>query len=245
MKYTQDKRGFWLIVNYRKQKYFGFLDEGILGKAINDNQTHETLLKIVENIAEKIKKKLAESNFEYGGKGQSIKEIVPYFQSYSNSYWEPMIGGDYPKTLIRQLERHKRNHSEEYYYKIRDQLNRVKLTGNNPPNVNNAGMFLYLNKAGFNGLYRENGKGLINVPHGHKEKVALFTQRNITEISEYLRTNNITIICQDYAEIRPQKGDFVYLDPPYDGTYNDYTARDFCQLRLKEYCDVLNREGIK
>lgn len=68
MKYTQDKRGFWLIVNYRKQKYFGFLDEGILGKAINDNQTHETLLKVVENIAEKIKKKLAESNLEYGKK---------------------------------------------------------------------------------------------------------------------------------------------------------------------------------
>lgn len=152
---------------------------------------------------------------------------------------------NYPAELIKELERHKRNHCEEYYYKIRDQLNRVKLTGNNPPNIKNAGMFLYLNKAGFNGLYRENGKGLINVPYGHKEKVALFTQRNITEISEYLRTNNITIICQDYGEIKPQKGDFVYLDPPYDGTYNDYTARDFCQLRLKEYCDELNQEGIK
>ena len=149
---------------------------------------------------------------------------------------------DYPKTLIGQLERHKRNHCEEYYYKIRDQLNQVKLTGNNDlPKVNNAGMFLYLNKAGFNGLYRENGKGLINVPYGHKEKIALFTKRNITEISEYLRTNNIKIICQDYAQIKPQKGDFVYLDPPYDGTYNDYTARDFSQLRLKEYCDELTQ----
>ncbi|CAG8585001.1 5721_t:CDS:2 [Cetraspora pellucida] len=146
---------------------------------------------------------------------------------------------------LKELERHKQNHGEEYYYKIREELNQVKLTGNNPPNIKNAGMFLYLNKAGFNGLYRENGKGLINVPYGHKKKITLFTKRNIKKISEYLRTNNIKIICQDYGEIKPKKGDFIYLDPPYDGTYNDYTTYDFSQARLKEYCDQLDEAGIK
>lgn len=152
---------------------------------------------------------------------------------------------DYPEELIKELERHRRKHSEEYYYKVRKELNRVKLLGDTQPNTKNAGMFLYLNKAGFNGLYRENGKGLINVPYGHKEKISLFTRRNITQISEYLRTNNITIICQDFAQIKPKKGDFVYLDPPYDGTYNDYTAREFSQSRLKEYCDELTQGGVK
>ena len=59
MRYAKDKRGFWLIVNYRKQKYFGFIDEGILGKAIQDNQTAETIEKVIETITEKIKQKSA------------------------------------------------------------------------------------------------------------------------------------------------------------------------------------------
>jgi hypothetical protein len=58
MKYAKDKRGFWLIVDYRKQNYFGFVDEGILGKAINDNRTKETIEKVVDNITQKIMQNL-------------------------------------------------------------------------------------------------------------------------------------------------------------------------------------------
>lgn len=209
-----------------------------------------------------------------GGKGQSIKEIVPMFQSYRYRYWEPMIGGGslflwtkpftavisdinpelvnlwkvvkyHPTELIKELEKHKRNHGEEYYYKVREMLNQVKLTENNPPNIKNAGMFLYLNKAGFNGLYRENGKGLINVPYGHKTSIALFTKQNITEISEYLQTGNIEIVCQNYWEIKPQQGDFVYLDPPYDETYGGYNSESFSQEKLKEFCDELDKMKVK
>ncbi|RHZ35778.1 hypothetical protein [endosymbiont GvMRE of Glomus versiforme] len=60
MRYSSDKRGFWLIVKHQGQKYFGFIEESILGKAINDNQTSTTLLKVVENISEKIKRKQEE-----------------------------------------------------------------------------------------------------------------------------------------------------------------------------------------
>ena len=57
MKYAKDRRGFWLIVNYKKQKYFGWIDEKILGQAINNNATAETIEAIIDNITEKIKQK--------------------------------------------------------------------------------------------------------------------------------------------------------------------------------------------
>ncbi|CAG8838299.1 20249_t:CDS:2 [Gigaspora margarita] len=47
------------VENLKGLKYFGFIDEGILGKAIQDNQTAETIEKVVETITEKIKQKLA------------------------------------------------------------------------------------------------------------------------------------------------------------------------------------------
>jgi len=57
MKYAKDKRGFWLIVNYRKQKYFGFIDEKLLGQVIQNNKTAETMEAVIDNLTERILKK--------------------------------------------------------------------------------------------------------------------------------------------------------------------------------------------
>jgi hypothetical protein len=47
-----------LIVNYKKGKYFGFIDEGLMGQGINENKTAETISAVIDNITEKILKKL-------------------------------------------------------------------------------------------------------------------------------------------------------------------------------------------
>src|SRR4030042_5401494 len=62
--------------------------------------------------------------------------------------------------LIKLLKVHQKNHSEEYYYKIRNKFN-TRLGG-----IGKSSMFLYLNKTCFNGLYRENSRGEFNVPFG-------------------------------------------------------------------------------
>lgn len=40
-------------------------------------------------------------------------------------------------------------------------------------------------------------------------------------------------------------GDFVYLDPPYDETFNEYNSLGFSQVELKEFCDRLTMKGVK
>ena len=211
-----------------------------------------------------------------GGKSQSIKEIIPLFPTFER-YFEPFIGGgivlltilprnaiinninkelinswrivrEYPKELIRELEEHKLNHSEEYFYRIREMFNKLKEKENEEPTqITRAGMFIYLNKGGYNGLYRENAKGGYNAPFGHKKEISLFEETNIMSVSEYLKQNNIRIFTRDYKEIEPllKAGDFFYLDPPYDGTYNGYNFQPFSQEELKEFCDLLSKKGVK
>ena len=211
-----------------------------------------------------------------GGKGQSIKEIVADFPKHDR-YFEPFIGGgalllatrpkigiindlnselinlwqvvrDKPKELINYLEDYRAKHSIEYYYQCRSLLNELKVEKlKETTRIQRAGLFLYLNKAGFNGLCRENSKGFINVPFGHKKKITLFNKANIMSVSEYLRTNNIKIFNFDYKSIAEEATaeDFVYLDPPYDETYNGYNGGSFSQPELKDFCDLLSKKGVK
>ena len=65
---------------------------------------------------------------------------------------------DQVEALIEQLAVYQRGHSEQQYYAVRSQL------PTDP--IQRAARFIYLNKTCYNGLYRENAKGLFNVPMG-------------------------------------------------------------------------------
>jgi DNA adenine methylase len=80
--------------------------------------------------------------------------------------------------------------------------------------VMEAARFLYLNRAGFNGLYRENADGEFNVPYGYGD--ASFPKLDaIHEASSVL--GNVELFCGDFEPIIAQAGehDLVYVDPPY------------------------------
>jgi DNA adenine methylase len=62
------------------------------------------------------------------------------------------------RATIPLLEKHQQKHSKEYYYYVRSQFEATELE--------RAARLIYLNKTCFNGLYRENSKGLFNVPIG-------------------------------------------------------------------------------
>ena len=60
-----------------------------------------------------------------------------------------------------------------------------------------------------------------------------------------------TIKCQDFTKITPQKGDFVYFDPPYHPTSNNYFTKYLSngfsekdQIRLKDFALELTKAGI-
>ena len=157
------------------------------------------------------------------------------------------------KLMLEELDRHENNHSEEYYYELRewDRNPRFELE----PLWKRAARAIYLNKSCFNGLYRVNAKGYFNVPSAKKEKVNTYNKENMEEIHEYFRTDNVTILSGDFVEAtrNAQEGDFVYFDPPYD-TWEDkesftaYSKFDFNkddQRRLAECFRDLTARGVK
>ena len=80
--------------------------------------------------------------------------------------------------MCRELNHHEANHSEEYYYQIRN-LDRDKAKFNRLPDYKRAARTIYLNKACFNGLYRVNSKNEFNVPFGKKTSVNTYEGQNL------------------------------------------------------------------
>ncbi|MCR5786146.1 MAG: DNA adenine methylase [Acholeplasmatales bacterium] len=157
------------------------------------------------------------------------------------------------KLMLEELDKHEANHSEDYYYEVRewDRNPRFELE----PLWKRAARAIYLNKACFNGLYRVNAKGFFNVPSAKKEKVNTYSKENMEEIHEYFRNDNVTILSGDFVEAtrNAKEGDLVYFDPPYD-TWEDkesftaYSKFDFNkddQRRLAECFKDLTRRGVK
>ena len=152
--------------------------------------------------------------------------------------------------MCSELNKHEANHSEEYYYQIRN-LDRDKKKFNRIADYKRAARTIYLNKACFNGLYRVNSKNEFNVPFGKKLKVNTYEGQNLGIICGYLNYNNIELLSVDFAEAvkKAKKGDFIYFDPPYDSetsTFNSYTEDGFGkeeQKRLAEVFKDLDKRG--
>ena len=152
--------------------------------------------------------------------------------------------------MCSELNKHETNHSEEYYYQIRD-LDRDKKKFNKLADYKRAARTIYLNKACFNGLYRVNSKNEFNVPFGKKLKVNTYEGGNLITVSNYLTMNDIKILSVDFEEAvkDAKKGDFIYFDPPYDSdteTFNSYTEEGFGkeqQRRLAKVYKELSDRG--
>lgn len=126
-------------------------------------------------------------------------------------------------TAVRLLEKRCTSHS---YYAARDRFN------SNPT----PALFLYLNRRCFRGLYRVNRRGEFNVPYG------CAGQRNVPVDADHLRrvSRMYRRFCVhfvhgdwrhtvDFARIQLRAGVdmLVFLDPPYAGTFADYTPNRF------------------
>lgn len=152
--------------------------------------------------------------------------------------------------MCKELNKHETNHSEEYYYEIRN-LDRNKTKYSKMPNYKKAARLIYLNKACFNGLYRVNSKNEFNVPFGKKTKVNTYDGVNLGIIYSYLNLSDVLMMSVDFEEClkSAKEGDFIYLDPPYDSdtnAFNSYTENGFGkdeQRRLAKVFKELDKRG--
>ena len=206
-----------------------------------------------------------------GGKRQLLRqfrELGLYppedFNPITNSYYEPFVGGGavffdlLPKNaelsdlnnelvttynviknnvdeLIQSLQKH--IYDKEYYLKVRakkiEDLSYVEV----------ASRFIFLNRTGFNGLYRVNKSGQFNVPFGRYNNPVICDEDNLRRVSNALQ--DVTITHQDYKHVlkTAKSGDFIYLDPPYypinaTSSFTSYTAEGFLEKEQTELRDT-------
>ncbi len=118
-------------------------------------------------------------------------------------------------------------HGRDAYTRQRELFNR-QTTPNGTFADLQAARMIWLNKHGFNGLYRVNRKGEFNVPWGKREKTDLGLI-NLQTVSTWLRVTKATIRRESFAKsiARVKADDVVYLDPPYPAVFDSYTPERF------------------
>lgn len=218
-----------------------------------------------------------------GGKRQLLPEIRKHFPLEVGTYFEPFVGAgavlfdlqppravindaneelincyevirSNPEKLIRLARGHERNDSKEYFYELRS-LDRKPGLGSLPAEER-AARVIYLNKTGFNGLYRVNRHGHFNVPYRHHAKTPQIVDPEVIRaVSRYLNGARVEMGSGDYAAAvdGARAGDFVYFDPPYDpvsqtSSFTGYAPGGFGegeQRALKRLCDDLDERGCR
>jgi DNA adenine methylase len=208
-----------------------------------------------------------------GGKRQLIPQFEPLFPKQEfKLYIEPFVGGgavffhltpptavildknielinfynvvkNWPDTLIDDLKKHQND--KDYYYRIR------ALDPKSMDAVSRASRFLYLNKTGYNGLWRVNKRGKYNVPFGRYKNPKIVDRENLLLVSEVLQ--NTRIGWGDFSKALDfvQSDTFVYLDPPYHplsetANFTSYTSNSFGvddQFRLAKVFKQLDKMG--
>lgn len=214
-----------------------------------------------------------------GGKTQLLDQLQPLLPKTFRRYFEPFVGGaalffdlrakerleneivlsdvndelincyaviqNNVEALIEELRKHR--YESDYYYRVREQK-RAGLS-----EVASAARTIFLNKTGYNGLYRVNRSGQFNVPFGKFTNPAICDAENLRACARALR--DVTLTHGDYSSVleHAKKGDFVYFDPPYDpvtttANFASYTADGFSpddQRALADTARSLVAKGCK
>ena len=169
---------------------------------------------------------------------------------------------DYPEHVIDDLSRlahaHER-HGSSHYYAVRDNHfnpeRRALATRTDgltyPPSL--AAMFIYLNRTGYNGLFRLNSEGAFNVPAGRYSNPRICDADNLRRVSAALQSPDVRLAAQGFDQVvfDVDAGDFLYFDPPYaplskTARFTNYTAGGFNggdQERLRDIGIALARGG--
>lgn len=213
---------------------------------------------IMDRLLEHMPKKFKHYYEPFVGGGALLMELAPIHATINDSnkelisVYKCLRNKRLFKKFYDACKEHEKNHSEEYYYQIRD-LDKKKSAYAKLPMYLKAARCVYLNKSCFNGLYRVNSKNQFNVPFNGKEKINCFDEDNIQALHKYFNKRKPVILSKDFAEaVKTAKaGDLVYCDPPYDtlkdDSFTSYSADGFGkkeQERLRDVIKELTDRGV-
>ena len=141
--------------------------------------------------------------------------LIDFYQGLSEDVITPALVKEHLETEGQKL----RDQGESHYYYIRDRFN----------DTGSPLDFLFVNRAGFNGMIRFNRKGKFNIPFCRKPN--RFAQAYVTKIVNQtawvhrtIKAREFVFRCQDFGVALSEavQGDIIYCDPPYIDRHVDY-----------------------
>jgi DNA adenine methylase Dam len=189
-----------------------------------------------------------------GGKSKFVPSIAPYILEYlqesGGRYIEPFLGGgamalhlgfphmvlgdviedltaaymslrDTPTELAKMVyQLGQWGSGESHYYAVRSTEPDTM--------VERGARMIYLNAHCFNGLWRMNKSGEMNVPYGKKkDRITDSLIERLGFASEALAGSRISTGDFEPLLRGAREGDLVYVDPPYDDTFSSYSGEAF------------------
>lgn len=142
-------------------------------------------------------------------------------------------------TELRELSALHARLGADAYYQVRDhrfnpQRRAWRAAGGEIYSPALAAMFIYLNRTGYNGLFRLNSRGDFNVPAGRYRNPKICNEHTLRSAAAVLGTAHVTLDVRSFTEVErtATAGDLVYFDPPYaplsaTAKFTSYTASMF------------------
>lgn len=174
-----------------------------------------------------------------GGKAKLADTICALLPEKIETYYEPFVGGAAVFFALAKAKRFRRailsdsnpelinvyqslksdvdgviqalkkwQYSKETFYRLRDEYQWRT-------SVQRAARTIYLNKTGYNGLYRVNRAGQFNVPFGRHTNPTICDAENLRLVARALQSVQLVVADFEQACQRATAGDAVYFDPPY------------------------------
>ncbi len=157
-------------------------------------------------------------------------ELIEFLSDIEKEYFSIVEEGQRKEFFL--------SHRERYNYNSTDSIER-------------AGLFIFLNRTCFNGLYRVNKKGYFNVPFGRYSNPKICDKETILADSELLQ--RVEILTGDFSQTLEYatENTIFYFDPPYKpisitSSFTTYSKEDFDdsdQIRLSEFCKAVCQVG--
>jgi DNA adenine methylase len=155
---------------------------------------------------------------------------------------------DRPEAVIAALVALADGHAGDpagWYYAVRERFNEARTRrdrdGAYSPEL--AAMLIYLNRTGFNGLFRVNGRGAFNVPAGRYARPRIVNEALVRTAAAALGAPGVHVACGEFAHVVAgcKAGDFLYFDPPYvplsaTSAFGAYTTPRFTEADQDRLC---------
>ena len=219
--------------------------------------------KLLSEIEKNLPKNLIKKRFNYVepflGGGAVFFHLIQKFdieKAYLNDLNNKLIDvysdvRDKNTELIQKLKKLESDYygssdKKMFFLKQREKFNSSKKS------VQKSALFIFLNKTGFNGMYRENSKGEYNIPFGQMKAPVICNRDLLEKTGKLLKDKEVIFSSKSFEKVvADDKEVFYYLDPPYrpiskTSSFTDYTKSSFndkTQLALKKYCDKIDKKG--